>query len=46
MMGEALAEAYDRDLAALVRPFAVDGLLTLDAASELTWGVPLAVPRA
>jgi SAM-dependent methyltransferase len=40
MMGEALAEAFDRDLEALMRPFAVDGMLTLDAVSELTWGAP------
>jgi SAM-dependent methyltransferase len=45
-MGEALAEAFDRDLEALMRPFAVDGMLTLDAASELTWGAPRATIRA
>ena len=45
MMGEARAEAFDRDLEALMRPFAVDGMLTLDAASELTWGAPRATIR-
>ena len=45
MMGETVGEAFDRDLEALMRPYAVDGLLTLDGASELTWGAPRATAR-
>ena len=45
MMGAALAAAYDRDLEAMMRPFAVDGMLSLDVVSDLTWGVPLRAPR-
>ena len=46
MMGEALAKNYDRDLETVMGPFAVDGMLTLDVVSDLTWGVPRAFPRA
>jgi SAM-dependent methyltransferase len=44
-MGAALADAFDQELDAIMRPFAVDGVLELDAASELTWGAPKAAPR-
>ena len=43
-IGEALAAAFDRDLEALVTPFARDGLLRLDLVSELTWGAPRPSP--
>ncbi len=44
-MGEALAQAFDAALDALMRPCAQGGLLELDIVSELTWGRPLATPR-
>ena len=44
-MGETLAEAFDRELEALLRPHAPDGLLTLELVSELVWGAPRATPR-
>ena len=34
------AAAFDRELAALAEPFAVDGLLTFQVAGELIWGSP------
>lgn len=40
VMGEALAAEFDRDLDALLRPFATDGQLELRMASTLTWGAP------
>lgn len=43
-MGEALADEFDRDLDALMRPLARDGLLELELISELTWGAPRASP--
>lgn len=39
-MGEALVAEFDRELDALMRPFAKDGLLRLDLVSQLTWGAP------
>ncbi len=44
-MGEALASEFDQELDALMRPFATDGMLELEMASELTWGVPRSSPR-
>jgi SAM-dependent methyltransferase len=44
-MGGALAAAFDRDLEALMRTFAVDGMLELEIVSELTWGTPRARPK-
>ena len=44
-MGQALADAFDQDLDALLRPFAVDGRLEIESVSDLVWGRPLAVPR-
>ena len=44
-MGEALAAAFDRDLDALMRPFAHDGYLELDLVSELVWGAPRSTAR-
>ncbi len=45
-MGAALSAAFDRDLDALLRPWARDGMLTMELTSELTWGAPRATPRA
>jgi SAM-dependent methyltransferase len=45
MMGPATVTAFDAALDALMRPFAADGMLTLDVASELLWGAPRASPR-
>ncbi len=39
-MGDALVAEFDRELDALLRPWAQDGILTLPMVSELTWGVP------
>lgn len=44
VMGEALAAEFDRELDALLRPFATDGQLDLHMASALTWGRPLRTP--
>ena len=44
-MGEALSAEFDRDLDALLRPWAQDGMLTMELTSELTWGAPRATPR-
>jgi len=44
-MGEALADEFDRDLEALMRPQARDGVLELELVSELVWGAPRASPR-
>jgi SAM-dependent methyltransferase len=44
VMGEALAAEFDRELDALMRPFATDGQLGLRMASTLTWGAPLREP--
>jgi SAM-dependent methyltransferase len=41
-MGQALAAKFDAELDALMRPFAIDGVLTLELESELTWGAPRA----
>ncbi len=43
-MGELAAE-FDAELAELMRPYAVDGMLELRMVSELTWGAPRATPR-
>ena len=43
-MGEALADAFDRELEALVAPCAKNGLLEFELVSELTWGAPRATP--
>ncbi|HEX4302432.1 MAG TPA: class I SAM-dependent methyltransferase [Rhizomicrobium sp.] len=40
LMGETLSAEFDRDLAALLRPFAKDGQLTLNLTSTLVWGAP------
>ena len=45
-MGAALADAFDRDLEALMRPYAIDGMLELELESELTWGAPRSTPAA
>jgi SAM-dependent methyltransferase len=45
VMGETLATEFDRELEALLRPFATDGQLALDMVSTLTWGVPRRTPR-
>jgi SAM-dependent methyltransferase len=44
-MGDALAAEFDRELDALMRPFAVDGILALEMVSHLTWGAPRRTPR-
>ena len=44
-MGQALADEFDRDLEALMRPHARDGMLELELVSELVWGTPRASPR-
>jgi SAM-dependent methyltransferase len=46
VMGEALAAEFDRELDALLRPFATGGQLQLRMESALTWGRPLRVPAA
>jgi SAM-dependent methyltransferase len=45
-MGEALAAEFDGELDSLMRPFAADGILTLELESELTWGAPRVSPRS
>jgi len=45
-MGEALAAEFDRELDALLRPFATGGQLHLRMESTLTWGRPLPAPAA
>ena len=45
-MGNALAAEFDAALAALMRPFATDGMLALEIVSELTWGAPRSTPRS
>ncbi len=40
LMGDALGAEFDRDLAALLRPWAQDGQLTLNLTSTLVWGAP------
>ncbi len=44
-MGQALADEFDHELEALVRPYARDDQLELELVSELTWGAPRASPR-
>jgi SAM-dependent methyltransferase len=44
-MGDAKAAEFDRDLDALMRPFARDGFLELDLVSELVWGAPRKTAR-
>jgi SAM-dependent methyltransferase len=44
-MGEALSAEFDRDLDTLLRPWAEDGMLTMELTSELTWGGPRAMSR-
>ncbi len=44
VMGEALADEFDRDLEALMRPYAKEGLLEFELVSELTWGAPRSEP--
>lgn len=39
-MGAGLAAEFDAELDALMRPFAVDGMLELEMVSHLTWGAP------
>jgi SAM-dependent methyltransferase len=39
-MGETLADEFDRDLEALMRPHVRDGMLELELVSELVWGAP------
>jgi hypothetical protein len=41
----ALADEFDRDLEALMRPHLADGQLTLELESELTWRAPRSSPR-
>jgi SAM-dependent methyltransferase len=45
MMGAEVVAEFDAALDALMRPFATDGVLTLEAASELVWGAPRAAPK-
>jgi len=45
VMGGALADEFDRDLEALMRPHAHNGMLELELVSELVWGAPRASPR-
>ncbi|OWJ67371.1 class I SAM-dependent methyltransferase [Inquilinus limosus] len=45
VMGETLAAEFDRELEALMRPFATDGQLSLDMVSTLTWGAPRRTPQ-
>lgn len=44
VMGDALAAEFDRDLDALMRPFATEGQLELRMVSTLTWGRPRREP--
>ncbi|HEY4941772.1 MAG TPA: class I SAM-dependent methyltransferase [Rhizomicrobium sp.] len=44
-IGGALSDAFDRDLEALLRPWARDGMLTMELTSDLTWGTPRRTPR-
>jgi SAM-dependent methyltransferase len=44
-MGKPLADDFDRALDDLMRPFATNGRLDLEIASELTWGAPRATAR-
>jgi len=44
-MGESLSAEFDRDLDALLRPWAQAGMLTLELTTELTWGAPRSTPR-
>ncbi len=46
MMGEDVVTEFDAALADLMRPYASDGMLTLQAESELVWGAPRGSPRA
>ncbi len=39
-MGPAVAEAFDRDLTALVEPHAPDGLVRLRITGSVVWGRP------
>ena len=43
-MGGVLADEFDRDLDALMRPHARGGMLELALVSELVWGAPRAPP--
>jgi sarcosine oxidase delta subunit len=45
-MGASLVRAFDEALAALMGPYAKDGMLEIAAVSELVWGRPLEEPRA
>jgi len=45
-MGADLTQAFDDDLVATLRPFARNGLLAFDVASELVWGAPRRYARA
>ena len=45
-MGDAVSAEFDRDLETLLRPWAKDGLLTMELTSELTWGAPRRTARA
>jgi SAM-dependent methyltransferase len=45
VMGSATADAFDTALAALMRPYATDGMLDLELVSDLTWGAPRAAQR-
>lgn len=44
-MGAPAVRAFDEALAALMRPYARDGMLEIPCVSELTWGRPRASPR-
>ena len=44
-MGDALSAEFDRYLDALLRPWAQDGMLTMELTSDLTWGAPRATPQ-
>ena len=45
-MGQALLDAFDADLDALMRPFATEGMLEVAVVTDLTWGAPRATPCA
>jgi SAM-dependent methyltransferase len=45
VMGEDLAQAFDRDIATTLAPWTEDGVLTLALTSHLTWGAPRRAPR-
>lgn len=43
-MGAALAAEFDRELEAVLTPFATDGMLSFELTSQLVWGTPRTTP--